>query len=624
MPNGYTGKILRVNLSNNTIRIEEHDEVFYRRYLGGSALVAYYLLKETDKGIDPLGPDNKLIFSSGVITGAPISGTGRNSVGAKSPLTGGFAGSEVGGHWGAELKRAGWDAVIFDGRTSSPVYLWLKDDKAEIRDASRLWGEDSGEGASKIRKELGLENDRLLQVSIIGRGGENLVRYACVMNEGKDAAGRGGLGAVMGSKKLKAIAVRGSGRVSPVDMPVLTSLSKKLVSILPGYWAHELGTGGYMEGGAATGNLPYNNFRDGDFPAPDRISGHTLKETGLRIGMEGCWACAVRCKKVVRIDEEKLKVDAYYGGPEYETLGALGSCCGVSDLKAICKASELCNRYSLDTISCGVTISFAMECFEKGLINRNDTSGIDLRFGNTEAMLRMIEMISKREGFGNVLAEGSRLAANKIGKDAYKLAVNVKGQEVPMHEPRLKRALGIGYALSSTGADHQHNVHDTGTTTEGGIKNMKPLGIIEPVPLEDMGPKKVRLLQYWLNWIHSYNCLHMCMFLPWTPNEVVSITNAVTGWETSVLELSKVGERAINLMRIFNIREGLTVKDDTLPERFYHPQTSGSLSETSVDKDKLHEAVQTYYGMMGWNHEGHPSLEKLQELDVEWAYNSMN
>ena len=617
MPNGYTGKILRINLSQNTTKIEEHDEVFYRRYLGGSALVAYYLLNETEKGVDPLSPSNKLIFSSGVITGAPISGTGRNSVGAKSPLTGGFGGAEVGGHWGAELKRAGWDAIIFEGKASSPVYLWLKDDKAEIRDASKLWGKDSGEAAGNIRKEL---DDRLIQASAIGRGGENLVRYACVMNEGKDAAGRDGLGAVMGSKKLKAVAIRGTGRVNPVDMPALTSLTKKLVSMMPGFWAHELGTGGYMEGGAATGNLPYHNFRDGDFPAADKISGHTLVETGLRTGMEACWACAVRCKKVVRIDEEELKVDPYYGGPEYETLGALGSCCGVSDLKAICKANELCNKYSLDTISCGVTISFAMECYEKGLIDKNDTDGIDLRFGNADAVLKLVDMIGKREGFGNVLAEGSKRVAEKIGKNAWQFAVHVKGQEVPMHEPRLKRALGIGYALSPTGADHQHNLHDTGTTTEEGIKNMKPLGIIEPVPLEDMGPRKVRLLLYWLNWIHVYNCLHMCMFLPWTPAEIVAITGAVTGWETSVQELSKVGERAINLMRIFNMREGLTAEDDTLPERFYHPQTSGALSETAVKRDELRDAVELYYKMMGWDAKGQPTREKLEELDIGWAY----
>ena len=618
MPNGYIGRILRVNLSHDRIGVEEHDELFYRRYLGGRALVAYHLLKELHSGIDPLGPKNKLIFASGVIDGAPISGVGRNTVGAKSPLTGGYGDGEVGGFWSAELKRAGWDAIIFEGRAKDPVYLWIKNDEAEIRDASELWGKDTGEVAQAIQGEA---NDKLVRVAAIGRGGENLVRYACIMNGGKDAAGRTGMGAVMGSKRLKAVAVRGTGSVVPVDKSVLTALSKKLADMMPGFWAHELGTGGYLDGGAFSGNLPYRNFRDGEFPYYDEISGHTLKESGLRIGMEGCWACIVRCKKVVKIDEPDYKVDPYYGGPEYETLGSLGSCCGIGDLKAICKANELCNRHSLDTISCGVTIAFAMECYENGLVSKEDTGGLDLRFGNAEAMVKLVDMIGKREGFGDVLAEGCKRVAERIGGDAIKYAVHVKGQELPMHEPRLKKGLGIGYALSPTGADHQHNLHDTGTATEKGINRFKVFGILEPVPLEDMGPRKVRLLLYQLNWQHMKDCLHMCHFLPWTPRELVRIVDAVTGWESSALELAKVGERAVNLTRVFNVREGFTAEDDTLPDRAYHPHTSGPLSETAVDRDDLHKAVRIYYRMMGWSSEGVPSREKLEELDIGWASN---
>ncbi|UCH02530.1 MAG: aldehyde ferredoxin oxidoreductase family protein [Candidatus Bathyarchaeota archaeon] len=618
MPNGYMGKILRVNLSRDKIKVEENDEVFYRRYFGGRALIAYFLLKELHKGIDPLGPKNKLIFSSGVITGAPISGSGRNSIGAKSPLTGGYGDSEVGGYWGAELKRAGLDAIIFEGRTKNPVYLWVKDDEAEIRDASKLWGKKTGKAIDLIQTEIGNKHAR---VSVIGAAGENLVRYACIMNGGKDAAGRCGLGAVMGSKMLKAVVVQGTGRVTPVDMPPLTNLSKKLANKLPGFWAHELGTGGYLDGSALTGNLPYKNFMDGEFPHYEEISGYALKETGLRIGMEACWACTVRCKKVVKINEENYKVDPFYGGPEYETLAAFGSCCGIGDLKIICKANELCNSYSIDTISCGVTIAFAMECYDKGYLDKKATDGLKIAFGNGKVLLELITLIAQREGIGDLLAEGCKRMAETLGGETIKSAVHVKGQEVPMHEPRLKRALGIGYALSSTGADHMHNLHDTSTISDDGIKNFKPFGIIEPVPLEDMGPKKVRLLLHWLNWRHMTNCLHMCMFLPWTPEEIVKITRAVTGWETSVLELAKVGERAINLSRVFNIREGFTVKDDTLPERFYQPHTSGALSKTAVDRDELHKAIQIYYKMMGWSNEGVPSREKLQDLDIAWAYN---
>jgi aldehyde:ferredoxin oxidoreductase len=614
MSDGFMGKILRVNLSQDTLRTEEPAEVFYRRFFGGRALIAYYLLKELQKGIDPLGPKNKLIFSSGVVTGAPISGSGRNSIGAKSPLTGGYGDSEVGGFWGTELKRAGWDAIIVEGSAKSPVYLWVNDDEAELRDASKLWGKDTGDVVKAIQNEI---DDNLVRVSVIGNGGENLVRYACIMNGGKDAAGRCGLGAVMGSKKLKAVAVRGSGRVVPVDKSVISALNKKLTAMAPNYWTKN-GTGGTTSG-ALSGNLPYNNFRDGEFPYGKDIDSLALKETGLRIGMEGCWACILRCKKVVKVEEERLQVDPYYGGPEYETLGALGSCCGVRDLKAICVANELCNRHSLDTISCGVTIAFAMECYEKGLLTKEETEGVDLRFGNAEAMVELVGLIGKREGFGDVLAEGCMRVAEKIGGDAIKYAVHVKGQEVPMHEPRLKRGLGIGYALSPTGADHQHNLHDIWTAIERGIDSVKPFGIIEPVPLEDMGPRKVRLLRYRLNWQHLKDCLHMCHFLPWTPKEIVNLVGAVTGWETSVLELGKVGERAINLTRVFNIREGFTREDDTLPERFYLPHTSGALSKTAVNRDELEKAVQTYYGMVGWSDEGVPTFEKLEDLDIGWA-----
>jgi aldehyde:ferredoxin oxidoreductase len=261
-----------------------------------------------------------------------------------------------------------------------------------------------------------------------------------------------------------------------------------------------------------------------------------------------------------------------------------------------------------------------MECYEKGLITQDDTGGLELRFGDAETVVKLVDMIGKREGIGDLLAEGSMRAAERIGKGASKYAINVKGLEVPAHEPRRKRGLAIGYAVSPTGADHEHNLHDSFTTTDQGIKNHKPFGIIEPVPLEDIGPRKVRLLLYTLNWKHMYNCLHMCMFVPWSPNELAQITKAVTGWETSVLELAKLGERAINLTRVFNVREGFSAKDDTLPDRFYSPQTSGPLSETALNKDELDQAVQIYYKMMGWDSEGVPSSEKLEELGIGWAH----
>ena len=615
MPLGYTGKILRVNLSKDKISTESPDEIFYRRYMGGEGFVAYYLLKELEPGVDPLGPENKLIFAAGPVTGAPIPGSGRNSIGAKSPLTGGFGESEVGGYWGAELKHAGFDAVIVEGKSDSPVYLWIHDGEAEIRDASHIWGKETGEAQKIIREEL---NDDLVRVALIGPGGEKLVRYACVMVDLKDAAGRTGMGAVMGSKNLKAVAVRGHGKVEVSDRQALTELSRWLSQRLEGFWAHKYGTGSNLDAGVASGNLPIRNFRDGDFPNASALSAETIKET-VRIGMEGCYACPVRCKKIVKI-EEPFTVDPIYGGPEYETLAALGSNCGVDDLKAVCKANEICNRCSIDTISAGASIAFAMECYENGLLTDEDTGGLKLNFGNAEAMLKMVEMICKREGLGDLLAEGVKRASEKIGKESEKYALHVKGQEVPMHEPRFKRSLGVGYAVSPTGADHMHNLHDTILTVRGqALDNLAALGILEPIPLEDLGPKKVRALIYFVDWRVLDNCLLLCDFLPWNYIQKTEIVRAVTGWNTTAWELMKIGERVTTMARIFNIREGFKREDDWLPERFFHPKTSGALSKTAISPEKLRDAINTYYKMMGWDENGVPTREKLEELDIGWT-----
>ena len=617
MPYGYNGRILRVDLSNNKISIEDLDEVLYRRYLGGRGMISYFLLKELKPGVDPLGPENELIFATGPVTGTPAIGSGRNSVGAKSPLTGGYGEAEAGGYLGAELKRAGFDAVIIKGRASAPVYLWIADGHAEIRDADHIWGKDTGDALKTIRDELG---DQLVRFAGIGIGGENLVRYACIIVDLKDAAGRTGLGAVMGSKRLKCVVVRGHRPVRIVDKETIRALNKRMVTEFPSATKrlHEFGTGASISAYAKLGNLPTRNFRDGDFEDPEAISAVTIKET-ISIGMDGCWACPIRCKKIVKL-EEPWSVDPQYGGPEYETLAAFGSNCGIKDLKAICKAHELCQRYSLDTISTGATIAFAMECFENGLLTEKDTGGLKLNFGNSDAMVRMVEMIAKREGLGDFLAEGTMRAAKKICKGAEKYAIHVKGQEVPMHEPRLKRGLGLGYAVSPTGADHQHNIHDTDYVTEGKIHPIRSLGILEPVPLEDLGPRKVKLLVYHGIWRSLNNCLVTCQFVAWTPPQMVDIVRAVTGWDTSVWELMKVSERAINLARVFNIREGFTAEDDRLPERFFQPHTSGPLSKTALDKVELDKAKRTYYRMMGWDPDtGIPTREKLEELDIGWA-----
>ena len=617
---GVRGKILRVDLSNRKVSIEEPDEKFYRTYFGGSGFTAYYLLRETDPGIDPLGPGNKIMFSAGPLTGIPFPGAGRHSIGAKSPLTNGFGDSQAGGHWGAELKKAGFDAIVVGGVSESPVYLVVQDGKAEIKDGRRLWGLTGKQCIDGIHRELGTNKAR---VSYIGPGGENLVRYACIGHDLRAYAGRCGLGAVMGSKRLKAIAVMGSQNVEVDDWDRMRELNRWLAKErLPGMKGmQEYGTPGLLPMMSDIGSCPTRNFQEGSFDGVATITGKAMNETILKSN-ERCFACPVACKRVVEADGP-YPVSSEYGGPEYETLGALGSCCGVSDLVVISRANQLCGDYSLDTISTGVTIAFAMECFERGLITKEDTGGLELTFGNGDVLLELIELIAHRKGFGDLLAEGSMRAAETIGQGSEELAMHARGQEIPMHEPRLKHALGVGYAVSPTGADHCHSMHDTGFTTEQGIADWKALGVLEPIELRDLGPDKIRLATYVTNWRHFMNSAVVCSFVPWNIVNYVDLVTAATGWNTSAFELMKLGERVCTMARVFNIREGFSSKDDAIPKRMFEAFTSGPLEGVPIDKDSFQQAIKYYYESMGWNEDGIPTTFKLHELGISWAKNCL-
>jgi aldehyde:ferredoxin oxidoreductase len=625
---GYKQRILRAILSTERLVIEKPETSFYRCYFGGSGFIGYYLLKELKPGVDPLGPENKLIFATGIVTGAPISGSGRNIVGAKSPLTGTYGEASAGGFFGPELKRAGFDAIIVEGVAKRPVYLWVHDGEAEIRDATHLWGLDIGDAQEEIHKELG---DKHVRTAMIGRGGENMVEFACIINDLKHVAGRCGLGAVMGSKKLKAIATRGHNGLEVADIEKLREMNKWLFdhfsevtdnSLNSPLTLHEYGTGVELDGFIDTGRLPVRNFRDwaraDEFRNQRSISAKALKDSiGYRLS--GCYGCAVACKKEVRINEPGV-VDPVYGGPEYESLAALGSNCGVDDLKAICKANELCNRYSLDTISTGCTVAFAMECFENGLLTEEDTNGLQLNFGNAEAMLQIIEMIANRQGIGDLLAEGSRLAAKRIKRGAERFSMEVKGQGLPMHDPRLQPALSLGFAVSPTGAEHVINMYDSWVPWE----RMKAFGILDKVPIKDLGPKKVRVFIYYVYWRTIANCLPLCIYTPWDYTQIVEILRAVTGWNTTAWEWMKVAERARNLAQSFNVREGFTEKDDWLPDRFFHPKTSDGASLDAIDPHKLQKAKHMYYRIMGWDERtGVPMLGKLEELGIPWVYEKL-
>jgi aldehyde:ferredoxin oxidoreductase len=627
MSASFHNKVLRVNLTEGTVSVDEPGVVYLRQYMGGWNIIAATLLHEVPPGAAPLGPDNVLVFAPGALTGLAIAGASRNAVGAKSPITGGFGASEVGGDWGAQFKRAGFDALIVTGASEKPVYLWVKDGECEIRDASHLWGKTTKETQALVREELG---EPRAQLAMIGPGGENMVQYACVMNGLKDAAGRSGLGAVMGSKKLKAVAALGTESVEGVNPDTIREMARRAAQeVREGTRSanlHKWGTGGGdLQGGILSGNMPVRNFRDGEFP---EIEGLSFVMDKIGVGMEGCWACPVRCKKVVKA-ETPFAVDSDYGGPEYETIGALGSTCGVSDIVAVSRANELCNAYSLDTIGAGLAIALGMECFENELISVEDTGGVELRFGSGEALVAMVEKIAKRQDIGDVLADGLLPAAARIGQGAEAFAVHAKGQAQPMHEPRLKRGLAIGYSMSPTGADHCHSLHDTGLVypgEDGFLQNgrLRGMGVLEAMDLESLGPEKVRATIYNTMASIMLNCMTMCSMPGWSVRDLAEMVAAATGWDVSEYELLKLGERAMNLARTFNMREGLTAEDDALCERSYGPTQGGALAEGGIDREELKQATRTYYGMMGWDREtGVPTPEKLHELGVGWAADSL-
>ncbi|MBA7668652.1 hypothetical protein ES703_76767 [subsurface metagenome] len=620
MPHGYTGQILRVDLSSERLSTEKPSGNFYRQYFGGEGLVSYFLLQELAPGVEPLEPDNKLIFATGPLTGVPVGGCGRHSVGAKSPLTGAFGEAEAGGYWGTELKQAGFDAIIVEGRAEKPVYLFIQDGQAQLRDARHLWGLKTLECQQAIREELG---DDRIKVAQIGPAGENLVRYACVVNDLDAFAGRTGLGAVMGSKNLKAVACRGRQRLSLADSPAVAAIARWVRDNTPitNKAMRELGTANVILGLNRNGGLPTRNFQAGSFDGADKISGQAMRDTIL-VRRRSCYACPVQCKREVKVDEP-FTVDPRYGGPEYETIAALGSNCGIDDLKVIAKANEITAAYGIDSISCGAAIAFAMECFEHGLLTLKDTEGLDLRFGNGSAMLEMVERIARRQGLGALLAEGVARAAEQIGRGAEEFALHIKGQEIPMHEPRWKQGLGVGYAMSPTGADHCHNFHDSAFTgMNPDAEEMKALGILESLPADDLSPDKIRMLIYRSLWIHFMNCAVCCYFVMVYGvvgfQRVADLVSSVTGWNTSVFELMKVGERAVNLARAFNLRHGLTPHDDNMPPRFFIPHISGPLQGIAPDHETFRRAKENYYDMMGWP-DGRPSPGKLGELGIDWA-----
>jgi aldehyde:ferredoxin oxidoreductase len=636
MYRGFWGEILRVDLTEARVWVEQIDEATYRLFPGGKALAAYLLLKNLAAHVDPLSPGNVLILSEGLLTGAPFSTATRFTAVARSPLTGAYGESEAGGFWGAELKMAGWDAIVVTGRSPRPVYLWIKDDAVEIREGAHLWRRDPEEVQATVREEVGDKHAWVLQ---IGLGGENLVRFAAITHDLRHFNGRTGMGAVMGSKNLKAIAIRGSHRFLDLahDPQTLSDLGRKLAKAVkdhPQSWELQArGTPGLTRGLNAGGILPTRNFHSGGFDGADDLSWERY-EKEIFTARRSCYACAVRCKREVRVSDRYHVSDAV-GGPEYETVAGFGSDCGVSDLQAVAKANELCGRYTLDTISTGSTVAFAMECYEHGLIGPEDTGGVELRFGNAEAMVRAVEMIARREHIGDLLAEGTRRAAEVLaqeradrgGRDAPHFAMHVKGLDLPMHEPRGKVGVGLGYAVGEAGADHLVAYHDTAFANPDSVsfKGAMALGITEALPVLELSRRKAANYALLESWSSAGKALGMCYFGPaprsFIPVEdVVAAVRAATGWDVTVQDLLRVGERATNLARVFNIREGFSRSDDMLPDRLFQPLEGGALAGIGMSREEFERTLTDLYEIKGWDTStSAPTRQRLQKLSIEWA-----
>jgi len=625
---GYIGKILRVNLTNSKITEDDLSEDLARKYLGGKALSAKILFDELKPGIDPLGPENKLVVAAGPLCAIPFSGNSRFSVCAKSPLNDAWGESLSGGFMAPKIRQSGFDAIIVEGTSKSPVWLYVNDGHAEIRDASRYWGKSTLETENGIKEELGDKDRRQSCVATIGPAGEKLVRYAAIINDLREAAGRSGMGAVMGSKKLKAWACKGSMKPKVHDEKKLQEYIRQCVAEVKKGPAiaglRDYGTAGDTDDLSRSGRLPTKNFQRGTFEGADKITGETIVNSGFLVGRDTCWACSTNCKRVVEA-KTPYEISRELGGQEYETTAALGSFCLNDDMYSIGKANELCNLYGLDTISTGVAIAFAMEAYEKGAITKEEAGGLEMRWGNPEVVIKLVEKIGNREDIGDLLAEGVERASKRMGKGAEEFAMHVKGREIPMHEPRGKRGIALMYAVADRGADHMEWEHDDLWDPE---INLRPeLGLTpEYVPergLLEYGISKARIAKIAGDLWSTCNSLVVCVFDVYPGGGIehktlLGILNAVTGWNMTMKEYMEVGERALDLTRSFNAREGRTRKDDTLPKRLMEPLPDGAFAGKPITQEMLDAMLDNYYELRGWDKRvGVPTRGKLETIGLE-------
>jgi len=599
---GYQGKILRVDLTSGKIETEPLDETIARNYIGGRGLGVYLAYREMQPNIDPFSPESRLYFLTGPLQGTLTPFSPKFVIINRSPLSGSLSRSICGGGgFGPELKYAGFDALVITGRAENPVILSIDDKKVELREAALHWGKKTGETEAAIRHDLG---DESVSVACIGPAGEKLVRYSSVIVNSR-AAGRGGAGAVMGSKNLKAIAVRGTGSIYAADLISFKSQLEEAYANLKANPAVpgriEKGTAGTLAITYSEGILPVENFSRATFDKIDGLMPDNVRDS-IYVHNKSCFGCPLPCGKAAMIKEGPYQ-GMVLPGPEYETIGLLGSNCGIGDIKNVAVANQLCNDYGLDTISTGNVIAFAIECYQKGLILDKDTDGLKLKFGDGDLTLELIEKISTREGFGNQLAEGTKRLAEKIGQGAEKFAMQSKGQEFAAYEPRGLVGMGLLYATATPGANHSFG----------------PTLTPERVELKDMltTHKKAGVILREQNKYCLQDSMIFCSFSRYGLNDTLRLdfTNSVTGWDYTQDEALTMANRIYTLERMFNIREGFVRKDDSLPWRSLHEQMPDGPAKGN--RVKLEEMLPEYYRERGWNEEtGIPNEETLQKLGL--------
>jgi len=613
----WAGKILRVNLTAGTCTPEPLNMTWARQYLGSRGLGSKYLVEEVDPKVDPLSPDNKIIWATGLLTGTMASTGGRYTVITKGPLTGAIACSNSGGYWGAELKMAGWDMIIFEGRSPKPVYLYINDDVAELRDASHLWGKSVWQTEEILKTSL---QDPLLRISSIGRAGENQVLFACVVNDLHRAAGRSGVGAVAGSKNLKAIAVRGTKGVGGIRDPqafmAATRAAKKVLAdnAVTGQGLPKYGTQVLMNVINEIGALPTRNHRDVQFEGAKDISAEAMLTPRPSDGKthlvtnQACFGCTIACGRISKIDETHFSVQnkpQYWGasgGLEYEAAWALGAANGVNDLEALQYANLICNEQGMDPISFGATVGAVMELYELGVLTKEQI-GIEAPFGSARALCELADMTANGVGFGKEIALGSKRLCEKYGHP--ELSMSVKGQEFPAYDSRGIQGMGLAYATSNRGACHLR-----GYTVASEV-----LGIpIKTDPLTTEG--KPELVKAFQDATAAFDSAGICIFtsFAWTLADVAPQVAAACGEEFTVQELERIGERIWNMERAFNNAAGFTARDDTLPPRLLtEPAKTGPAKGLT---NKLPEMLPKYYEVRGWDAEGRPKPETLARLGL--------